>query len=480
MQKNNKPLAVMILAAGQGKRMHSELPKVLHEIAGQSLLFHVLKALEAVRDRVSVGIVVGHGKEAVEAAVEKSGISASFSGGISFIPQSEQKGTGHAARCAMDSPWGKKIRAQGAAVLVLPGDLPLIPASLIGALAEPFKAKTVLRLLTCDFENPFGYGRVLRKGKNVLRIVEERDATPTEKRIREVAASIYAFDAKFLAESLPKLTTSNAQGEYYLTDLVARASKIKSGTEILKWSSAEDLRGVNNRYELSEAGRIFNARLIRKWAEAGVSFRDLASTWLDSSVELEADVTVGPGVVLQGKTIVRKGATLGPHVVLKDVEVGEGANIKTGSVAEASSIGRGVHLGPYAHLRPDSVVGDGSKIGNFVELKKTKIGNKTNVSHLSYLGDAEVGNHVNIGCGFITCNFDGRVIEGQRKHRTLIEDDVFMGSDCQTVAPVRIGKGAYVASGSTITQDVEPEALAIARSRQVNKLGYARKLKPET
>ncbi|MGK5086307.1 bifunctional UDP-N-acetylglucosamine diphosphorylase/glucosamine-1-phosphate N-acetyltransferase GlmU [Bdellovibrionota bacterium FG-2] len=471
------PVAVMILAAGQGKRMVSELPKVLHEIAGQPLLIHVLNAVGAIGDRVSVGIVVGHGKEKVEAAVEKSAISASFSGGISFISQDEQKGTGHAARCAMDSLWGKRVKDQGATVLVLPGDLPLIPSALIEALAAPFEARTVLRLLTCDFENPLGYGRVLRQGKNVLRIVEERDATPLEKRIREVAASIYAFDAKFLAESLPKLTTSNAQGEYYLTDLVARASKVRSGIEILKWSSAEDLRGVNNRYELAEAGGILNRRLIKRWAEAGVTFRDPSSTWLDTTVTFEADVSVGPGVVLLGKTTVGKGSTLGPHVVLKDVEVGEGANIKTGTVAEASKIGRGVQLGPYAHLRPDSVVGEGSKIGNFVELKKTKIGSHTNVSHLSYLGDAEVGSHVNIGCGFITCNFDGRVIEGLRKHRTLIEDDVFMGSDCQTVAPIRIGKGAYVASGSTITQNVEPEALAIARSRQVNKLGYARRIK---
>jgi bifunctional UDP-N-acetylglucosamine pyrophosphorylase/glucosamine-1-phosphate N-acetyltransferase len=379
----------------------------------------------------------------------------------------------------MDSEWGRALTAAQAPILILPGDTPLLSASLMTAMLEPMSRSAALRLLVTEIPDPTGYGRVVRRGKSgpVLRIVEERDSSAREKAIREVAMSIYLFQSAFLSSTLAKLSNKNAQGEFYLTDLVATAARARKRIEVLKWAEPADLQGINDPYELAVAGRALNGRILKEHARKGVKILDLDSVWIDAQVSLAEGVTIHPGAILSGATTVESGATIGPRVVLKNVKVGARANIKTGTVAEDSVIGPDAQVGPYAHFRPESQVGQGAKIGNFVELKKTRIGDHTNVAHLSYLGDAEVGSRVNIGCGFVTCNFDGRVIEGQRKHRTTIEDDVFLGSDCQAVAPVRIGRGAYIASGSTITEDVPAEALAIARSRQVNKPGYARKLR---
>ena len=470
----------MILAAGQGKRMQSLLPKVLHEIGGEPMIFHILNRVREISPHVPIAIVVGHGREKVEAAVRGNHSYSDMD--ITFVLQAEQRGTGHAARCAMDSAWGEARVKAKASVLILPGDLPLIPAVLIEQLMAPIGKSDVLRLLTTVLEDPTGYGRVVRRGRSggVLRIVEEKDANLREKAIHEVAVSIYLFQASFLRYGLQRLSSKNAQGEYYLTDLIGQAAKAKKKSEILVWESPQDLRGINDPWELSQARRILNERVLKCWALQGVRVIDPLTTWVDPSVELAMDVTLHPGAILSGVTRVAAGATIGPHVVLKDVVVGEGANLKAGTVAEASSVGARAQLGPYAHLRPESQVGADAKIGNFVELKKSQIGEHSSIAHLSYLGDATVGRNVNIGCGFVTCNFDGRLIQGSRKHQTIIEDDVFMGSDCQTIAPVRIGRGAYVASGSTITEDVPSEALAIARARQVTKQGYARKLKDPT
>ncbi len=468
---------VIILAAGQGKRMLSSLPKVLHEIGGQPLLFHILNRVLEVSPRSPVAVVVGHGRERVEEAVRTSPRYKEMD--LTFVHQSEQKGTGHAARCAMDSEWGKALVARKTNVLVLPGDLPVLPNELIAEMIAPLGRAEALRLLTCELPNPKGYGRIVRRGKTgpVLRIAEEKDATVREKEIKEVGASIYTFQAAFLAYGLQRLSNKNAQGEYYLTDLIAQAARAKKKIEVLRWSEPTDVRGVNDPWELAQARRILNDRCVRDWALKGVKFVDPTTAWIDLTVELSKDVMVHPGTILRGRTRVAEGATIGSRTVLDNVEVGAGANVKTGTVAEDSVIGAGAQIGPYAHLRPGSVVGPSAKIGNFVELKNAKIGEKTSIAHLSYVGDAEVGKGVNIGCGFVTCNFDGRVIDGSRKHRSLIEDEAFIGSDCQVVAPIRIGKGAYIASGSTVTQDVEADALAIARSRQVNKPGYAKKLK---
>jgi bifunctional UDP-N-acetylglucosamine pyrophosphorylase/glucosamine-1-phosphate N-acetyltransferase len=402
---------------------------------------------------------------------------------ITFIHQREQKGTGDAARSAMDSPWGERILASKAPVLVLPGDLPLLPAALVEQMLAPLGRGDALRLLTCELPDPTGYGRIVRRGKKgpVQRIVEEKDASLKEKAIREVAASIYSFQSAFLKAGLQRLRSNNAQGEFYLTDLISQASSQSSGAkkkiDVLLWAQPEDLRGVNDLWELAQAEKILNERCVKAWAKQGVRFIDPWSTRVDVQVQLSEGVVIYPGAILSGSTRVGRGTGIGAQVVLKNVVVGEQCQIKTGSVAENSIIEDRVNLGPYANLRPDSRVGSDAKIGNFVELKKATIGEHTSVAHLSYLGDAEVGRNVNIGCGFVTCNFDGRVINGERKHRTIIEDEVFMGSDCQAIAPVRIGKGSYVASGSTIHEDVEPGSLAIARSRQVTKPGYAAKLK---
>jgi bifunctional UDP-N-acetylglucosamine pyrophosphorylase / glucosamine-1-phosphate N-acetyltransferase len=473
------PCGVVILAAGLGKRMCSSLPKVLHEIGGKPLLFHVLSQLQQVVPQASIGVVVGHGKELVKAWLQQEKTFARMN--IQFIEQPEQKGTGHAARCAMDSAWGESLVRAKLPVLVLPGDLPLIPSALIQKMILPLKKTEALRLLTCELPDPTGYGRVVRKGKRglVLRIVEEKDATLKEKMIREVSASIYLFKSDFLQKMLHRISNQNAQGEYYLTDLVGDAYRARKQINVLLWNRSEDLRGVNDLWELAQANQILNERNIKNWALKGVRFLDPSTTHLAVTVQLEGGVEIHPGVILAGDTRIEKGVRIGPRVVLKDMIVGENAVIKTGTVGENSKINAYAQVGPYAHLRPESEVGEHSKIGNFVELKKTRIGEHSSVAHLSYLGDAQVGRNVNIGCGFITCNFDGRVIDGERKHRTTIEDDAFIGSGCQAIAPVKIGKGAYVASGSPITEDVESGALAIARTRQMNKPGYAKKIRQE-
>lgn len=467
--------SIIILAAGLGKRMHSSLPKVLIPVCGRPMVFQILDQIATVSPRARVALVVGHQKELV---IEKVNAE-KYPLDISFVEQTEQKGTGHAVKCAMESDWGRATVAAKGNVLVLPGDLPLITGELMAEMLEPLRRGSVMKLLTATLQDPTGYGRIVRRGKQgaVLRIVEEKDATLREKLIREVGVSIYTFQGSFLANGTSALKNNNAQKEYYLTDLVAMAVSKKRTIETLNWESPEDVRGVNNPYELSLAADILNSRVIRAHAMSGVRFVDLTSCRIDPSVQLEKDVTLYPGVVLEGRTFVGRGTVLGPNVHLKDMNIGAQCEVKTGTVGEESSVGDGVKLGPYANLRPGSVVKAGAKIGNFVELKKSTIGENTSVAHLSYVGDAEVGARVNIGCGFVTCNYDGRVIGGSRKHKTIIEDDVFVGSDCQAVAPVTLKKGSFIASGSTITENVEEGALAIARSRQVVKPGYAKKLK---
>ncbi len=467
--------SVVILAAGLGKRMYSSLPKVLIPVCGRPMLFQILDRLNEIAPKTRVVIVVGHQKEKVMEAV----VSEEFNLDIDFVEQAEQKGTGHAVKCAMESPWGKATLAKKENVLVLPGDLPLITNELLKEMLEPLKRGSVMKLLTAVLADPMGYGRIVRKGKKggVLRIVEEKDASPREKLIQEVGVSIYSFQAQFLSVGVAGLKNNNAQKEYYLTDLIGNAVSKKRTIETTVWDSPEDVRGVNNPYELSLAADILNARVIKTHALNGVRFISLHSCRVEPQVKIAKDVTIYPGVILEGRTDVGTGSTLGSNVFLRNMKIGEFTDVKTGTYAEDSSVGNHVKLGPYAHLRPESVVKDHAKIGNFVELKKTTIGEKSAVSHLSYLGDAEVGARVNIGCGFVTCNYDGRVIDGSRKHKTTIEDDVFVGSDCQAVAPVTLKQGSFVASGSTITENVESGALAIARARQVNKLGYAKKLK---
>ncbi len=454
--------------------MKSLLPKVLHPVAGEPLLHLILLRIREACPSSPVAIVVGHGREQVENSVRADTRLASMD--ISFVLQSEQLGTGHAVRCAIESDWGKNHAVGQRPMLVLPGDLPLIRTEMVAELVQPLGRLSAIRMLTCILPDPTGYGRVIRRGTKggVIRIVEERDASIREKAVREVATSIYSFQSGFLKAGLSKLRPSNAQNEYYLTDLIALGARNKKGIEVLQWDAFEDLRGINDPWEWAEAGRILNRRLVKAAARSGVYFRDPEAVWIDAQVSIEEGVWVDPGVVLKGATRIQKGAKIGAHCVIENSTIGTGAVIKPGSVISDSKIGDLAQVGPSAHLRPGSQVGPEAKIGNFVEIKKSTIGRKTSVAHLSYVGDAEVGASVNIGCGFVTCNYDGK-----SKHKTVIEDGAFVGSDCQTVAPLKIGRGAYIASGSTLTQDVEADALAIARTRQINKPGYAKIIRGE-
>lgn len=472
--------AVLVLAAGFGKRMRSPLPKVLHEICGTPILLALLRTIA--RTGISeVGIIVGYGRDQVEKVVRTAALDPDLSTlRIEFLIQAEQKGTGDAVRSAMNTAWGRGRTSEKTPILVLPGDSPLIPVELITAMTTPLEKGAPLRLLTCTLPEPKGYGRIVRQGGGatgkVLKIVEEKDATVKERKISEVGASIYLFDPKFLAAALPKLNTKNAQGEYYLTDLVAMGAKGKK-VSTLCWDNSEDVRGVNDLWELSLAERTLGLRIIEAHARGGVRFLDPWSVLVEAGVRIGEGVCIHRGVVLRGDTVIGNRVDIGSNTVLRSVRVGDDVELKAGCYIQDSVIGARAKLGPYAHVRPECVIGSGTKIGNFVELKKATIGEKTSIAHLSYVGDAKVGARVNIGCGFVTCNYDGRVINGSRKHETVIGDDCFIGSDCQVVAPIEIGRGAYIASGSTVTRDVEPEALAIARARQENKPGYAKKLK---
>ncbi len=463
--------AVIVLAAGLGKRMYSSLPKVLVPVCGRPMIFFILDQVQQALPGARVAVVVGHQKNLV---IEQITAQKYSHLNIDFIEQAEQKGTGHAVKCVMESGWGKDTVAQKENILVLPGDLPLLTQELIQDISQPLQRGSALRLLTAIMPDPFGYGRIVRKGKKgpVIRIVEEKDSTLREKLISEVGLSIYLFQSGFLNAGVQDLKNTNAQKEYYLTDLISMASKKKRTIETFAWARYEDVRGINNAYELSLVCETLNERIVKGHALNGVRFMNLRSVRVEPSVKIASDVSVYPGVVLEGDTEIASGVMIGPHVFLKNVKVGKGTEIKKGTIAENSIIGENAKVGPYAHLRPESVVGNYSKVGNFVELKKTSLGEHTNVSHLSYLGDAEVGSNVNVGCGFITCNYDGYT-----KHKTKIEDHVFIGSDCQVVAPLTLKRGSYIAAGSTLTEDAPEDSLAIARSRQVNKAGYGKSLR---
>jgi len=469
--------AIVIMAAGQGSRMKSNVPKVLHEICGVPLISHIIDRIAETTPTSPIAFVVEHEKQLVIDSIQKHAKFKELD--ISFIHQGETRGTGDAVRSAIESDWGARILSEKRPVVVLPGDLPLISNKLIQSMIEPMQRATKIRLLTCELSEPAGYGRIVRRGKKgvVIRIVEEKDATPRQKSIKEVAVSIYQFDPAFLKAGIRNLSKNNAQNEYYLTDLIARATQTKNKIAVVEWTEVLDLRGVNTPWELTQARSIMNRRILKSHAENGVCLADNNSIWIDSTVKIGDRVQICPNTIIRGSSTIGPDTQLGAGVYIKDSTIGANCIIKPYSIIDQSIIGNSVKLGPSAHLRPESKVGDGSKVGNFVELKKTSIGKKTSIAHLSYLGDATVGNNCNIGCGFITCNFDGREINGKRKHETIIEDDCFLGSDCQVVAPILISKGAYIASGSTITKDVESDSLAIARSKQINKLGYASRLR---
>lgn len=454
-------LTAIVLAAGHGTRMRSQTPKVLHRIAGRTLVdWAVGAALEAGAARVVV--VTGHDRERVEAAV-----ATSFGDRVRFAYQPAQRGTGHAVQCAMPA-----LADMPSRVLILYGDCPLLePTTLRALVDETARANAPLGLITMSLPNPTGYGRLLRDSKGRVRAIREhKDATQEERAILEVNPGVYAIDSTFLTRELSSLQSNNAQGELYLTDLVQAASGGAGVAEIP--GSADELRGVNDRADLATCARIRRGRINEALARSGVSFDDLDTTFVDASVVVEPDAHLGANVHLRGATIVRAGARLDVGCVLTDVEVASGATLHPYTVASESRIGEIAEVGPFSHLRAETELGRKSKVGNFTETKKTRLGEGAKVNHLAYVGNGEIGARTNVGAGTIFCNYDGFL-----KHTTVLEDDVFIGSDSQLVAPVRVGQGAYVASGTTVTRDVPADALAISRVKQDNKEGLAKKLK---
>jgi bifunctional UDP-N-acetylglucosamine pyrophosphorylase/glucosamine-1-phosphate N-acetyltransferase len=356
---------------------------------------------------------------------------------------------------------------------LLSGDVPLLSTSTLQRLvAAHCGAAAAATVVTATVERPFGYGRIVRVDGEVARIVEERDASPTERQIREINSGIYAFDMCPLFESLSGIASQNAQGEYYLTDLIAIYRRRKLVVKSFVVGDPQEVRGINSRTELAEVSKLVRQQKNEELMAAGVTLVDPAATYIDPDVEIGADTVIHPGVIIEGRTRIGAACEIHSHVTITDCEIGDNVTIKSFSLMTSSRIDAGASIGPFAHLRPETLVGEGAKIGNFVELKKTTLGAHSKANHLSYLGNATIGTNVNVGAGTITCNYDG-----EHKHETVIEDGAFIGSDSQLIAPVRVGKGAYVAAGSSITQDVPAGALGIARGRQAVVDGWVERRK---
>ncbi len=454
----------IVLAAGQGTRMKSNLPKVMHTLAGRPIVHHpVAAALTA--GATEVVVVVGHGREHVEKYLRET-----FGDRVKTAVQAEQRGTGDAARAGMSA-----VSPEAEAVLVYYGDVPLITADDLHKVAMELAAAggpgAALALATAEIDEPFGYGRIIRDAAGgIVGIREQKDLkSDAERAIREINPGIFAAGRAAMAAALADLKPENAQKEYYLTDIIGafvRDQKPVVGVP----SRSEVLVGVNDRAQLIEAEVALHARIARAHRVAGVTVREGAR--IDDGVVIERDAIIETGVVLRGATKIGEGAFVDVGCVLTNVTVAAGALLKPYSVAQDSTIGPKAQVGPFTHLRPASVLGEEAHVGNFVELKKTTLGKGSKANHLAYLGDGVVGEGANIGAGTIFCNYDGFM-----KHVTTIEDGAFIGSDSQLVAPVRIGRGAYVATGTTVTKDVPDGALAISRVKQENKEGYAERLK---
>ena len=457
----NETWTAIILAAGQGTRMKSARPKVLHEIAGRALVSWVVQAaLDAGAARCLV--VVGHGRAEVERELD-----ANFGERVETVLQSEQRGTGDAVRCAVES-----TNELGGRIAVLYGDCPLLPATLLRELVSATTtAGAECGLVTASLDEPSGYGRIVRNESGaVLRIVEDRDCSESERAILEVNPGLYAFDTAFIEEAIGQLGTDNAQGQLYLTDVVELAAN--RGEVVDLGGDMAELTGVNTQRDLALAAASRRRKMAEELALSGVHIDDLDNVYIDAECEIEPGASLGANVHLRGRCIVRAGARIDVGSVLSDVIVAENASVLPYTIATDSTIGEGAQVGPFSHLRPGSELGPRSKVGNFSETKKTRLGEGSKVNHLSYVGDGVIGANVNIGAGTIFCNYDG-----ERKHTTTLEDGVFIGSDCQLVAPVTIKKGAYVASGTTVTRDVPEDALAVARTKQENKEGYAARMR---
>lgn len=447
--------SVVILSAGLGTRMKSGIAKALHPVAGRPMVRHVLDAAASL-DPEKIILVVGHQAEAVRKAVEQYHVE--------IVHQAEQLGTGHAVRQAKNA-----LSDVHGPVVVLCADTPLLTAdTLSGLVSKHTTSGAVVTLLTAEIQDPFGYGRILRDDHGVKAVVEEKDATLEQKKIREVNTGVYCFEKDFLLASIDVIGNENAQAEYYLPDAVALARERGLIVSAFVCLDPDEVMGVNTRLDLSRAEEIMAERINKQWMLAGVSMPRPKGVFIGMDCVLARDVTIYENVRIEGRTEIGEGSTIYPGVRISDSIIGRGVVVKDCSVIEGSTVLDNASIGPFAHLRPGTVIGERAKIGNFVEVKKSVIGEGSKANHLAYIGDADIGRGVNIGAGVITCNYDGF-----EKHATVIEDNVFVGSDSQLVAPVRIGKGAVVAAGATITKDVPPDALAISRAPQENKEGLA-------
>lgn len=457
------PLTVIVLAAGEGTRMKSPaLPKVLHTFAGRSLLGHALAATAGLgAERTAV--VIGHRRDQVAAHL------AEIAPDATPVVQEQQNGTGHAVRIALQALAAD--RPVTGTVLVLPGDAPLLlPETLAELLAAHLGSGAAATLLTSELADPTGYGRIIRSGAAdrpdaVLRVVEHKDADPDELAVREVSALVYAFDAGLLADAVGRLSTDNAQGEEYLPEVVGIF--VAEGRDVrARTAPAAEIGGVNDRLQLAEAHRVYNRRLLEQHMRAGVRVIDPATCWVDAGVRLEPDVTLAPNVQLHGATEIAAGATIGPDSTLTDTVVGAGSSLNR-TVANKARVGAGVTVGPFAYLRPGTELADRVHIGTYVEIKASDIGTGSKVPHLSYVGDASIGEHSNIGAATVFVNYDG-----VHKHRSRVGDHARTGADNMFVAPVTVGDGAYTAAGSVITSDVPPGALGVGRTPQRNVAGW--------
>jgi bifunctional UDP-N-acetylglucosamine pyrophosphorylase/glucosamine-1-phosphate N-acetyltransferase len=452
------------MAAGKGTRLKSQLPKVLHEVGGKPLLEHVIRTAVRIVPAQDVYAIIGHEAERVRTAMQHTGVN--------FVLQAQQRGTGHALMVAREA-----LTAYDH-VIVLSGDAPMISAETIGRLQDfHLEQRASMTLLTAELENPTGYGRVLRKSQKsaeVLGIVEEKSASPTQKKIREINSGFYVFDVKELYSRIGELSTDNAHREYYLTDTAAVFRKARQRVVAWKTSTPGEVLGGNTRAELADIDQEMRLAKCRQLMADGATIFYPATCVIDADVEIAPDTVIEPFVQLLGKTKIGSNSRVRSYCVIRDSEIGDGVTVRPGCIMEEVRIAQRAIIGPYSHLRPGSEIGEGAHVGNFVETKKIKLGKGSKANHLTYLGDAEIGAGVNIGAGTITCNYDG-----VHKHKTVIDDDVFIGSDSTLVAPVRVGKGAYVGAASCITEDVPADALAVARGRQVVKEGWVRRKRSE-
>ena len=449
------PTAIAIMAAGKGTRLKSKHPKVLHEVGGKPLLAHVIAAASRIVSPEHIYVIVGHEADRVGEAVRATGVN--------FVRQEPQRGTGHALMCAAPSLAGYDQ------VVVLSGDAPLITSETISRLLEfHLQNKAAMTILSALLTDPTGYGRVIKKGDDVQAIVEEKSCTPVQRKIKEINSGFYAFAVKHLFDNIERLRTNNPHGEYYLTDMASVLRTAKQRVVAIETKNPSEILGSNTRAELVELDRSLRREKCVQLMAAGVTIYYPETCVIDVDVEVGADTVIEPFVHLLGKTTVGSECRIRSYSVIQNSQIADNVLIRPGCVLDNARVAKGAVLGPYSHLRPGSEIGEGAHVGNFVETKKAKLGKGSKANHLTYLGDAEIGAGVNIGAGTITCNYDG-----VNKHTTVIEDGVFVGSDSTLVAPVKLAKGSYVAAASCITEDVPEDSLALGRSRQIVKEGWA-------